>query len=321
MSTNQLQLCERPLVSILINNHNYAQFLGPAIDSALSQTYPHVEVIVVDDGSTDSSLQVIHSYADRIIPVIKPNGGQASAFNAAFAASSGDILCFLDSDDLFLPHKLSAIVEIFQQRPEAQWCFDRLQEFDNDTGQLFPLDSLWQPGPLDARSVIKTTGSPPYLPTATSGLSFRRSALLPLLPMPEFIRITSDSYLKLAALGLQPGWMAAEQFTLQRIHGQNAYTRRRVGRRSSMALTGLAIGVGLYEQFPSLRRLAITTFSRGLGLSWIAGPHPHYGPFVAPFLRNLSLSTKTQIFAKATSCSVRTLLSDARRLRFLSAET
>lgn len=62
-----------PLVSIIINNYNYGRFLREAIDSALNQTYPHVEVIVVDDGSTDGSQEIITSYGDRVIPVLKEN--------------------------------------------------------------------------------------------------------------------------------------------------------------------------------------------------------------------------------------------------------
>jgi len=76
-------------VSIIIDNYNYGRFLGEAIDSALAQTYPHVEVIVVDDGSTDNSREVIAKYGDRIIPVLKENGGQASAFNAGLLRPRG----------------------------------------------------------------------------------------------------------------------------------------------------------------------------------------------------------------------------------------
>jgi glycosyltransferase involved in cell wall biosynthesis len=71
-----------PLVSVIVNNYNYARFLPDAIDSALRQTYGHVEVIVVDDGSTDESRVVIASYGNRIRAVLKRNGGQGSAFNA-----------------------------------------------------------------------------------------------------------------------------------------------------------------------------------------------------------------------------------------------
>ncbi len=75
----------KPLVSILINNYNYGRFLSKAIDSALNQEYQNIEVIVVDDGSTDDSRKIIESYGERIKPVLKENGGQASAFNAGFS--------------------------------------------------------------------------------------------------------------------------------------------------------------------------------------------------------------------------------------------
>ena len=94
----------RPLVSIVINNYNYARFLRAAIDSALSQSYASIEVLVVDDGSTDQSRAIIDSYGDRIRPVLKKNGGQASALNTGFAQCQGGIVIFLDADDILLPH-------------------------------------------------------------------------------------------------------------------------------------------------------------------------------------------------------------------------
>ena len=105
----------RPLVSILINNYNYERFLSDAIDGALRQTYSPVEVIVVDDGSTDNSRDVIASYGSNISFVFKNNGGQASAFNTGIAASRGDIMCFLDADDFFYPEKVERVVQIFNQ--------------------------------------------------------------------------------------------------------------------------------------------------------------------------------------------------------------
>jgi cellulose synthase/poly-beta-1,6-N-acetylglucosamine synthase-like glycosyltransferase len=92
-----------PLASIIIDNYNYGRLLKDAIDSALAQTYRNTEVIVVDDGSTDNSREIIAGYGDRIIPVLKENGGQASALNAGFAVSQGDVILFLDADDVLLP--------------------------------------------------------------------------------------------------------------------------------------------------------------------------------------------------------------------------
>ena len=104
-----------PLVSIIINNYNYEAFLQMAIDSALKQTYPSIEVVVVDDGSTDRSQEIIASYSDRIVAVMKENGGQASSLNAGVEASSGNILCFLDADDIFYPQKVETIVDLLAQ--------------------------------------------------------------------------------------------------------------------------------------------------------------------------------------------------------------
>src|SRR5580698_2629233 len=112
-----------PSVSIIINNFNYGRFLSEAIVSALDQKYRGFEVIVVDDGSTDNSLDIVASYGNRLRLVSKENGGQASAFNAGFATSIGEVICFLDSDDRFLPDKLSHIVNIFNRNADIGWCF------------------------------------------------------------------------------------------------------------------------------------------------------------------------------------------------------
>ena len=79
-----------PFISIVVNNYNYARFLGAAFDSALAQNYPHREVVVVDDGSTDGSREVIEAYGTRVIPICRENGGQGAAFNSGFSASRGE---------------------------------------------------------------------------------------------------------------------------------------------------------------------------------------------------------------------------------------
>ena len=87
-----------PLISIVIHNFNYGRFLAHCIDSALAQSYPHCEVIVVDDASTDGSRAVLERYADRVRIVYQAaNRGQGGAFNAGFRASRGSIVMFLDA--------------------------------------------------------------------------------------------------------------------------------------------------------------------------------------------------------------------------------
>jgi glycosyltransferase involved in cell wall biosynthesis len=101
---------ELPGVSIIIGNYNYAQFVGSAIESALMQDHPQCEVIVVDDGSTDGSREVIERYHDRARIILLPsNCGQVSSRNEAWPLAQYEVLMFLDSDDLLEPHAASTI--------------------------------------------------------------------------------------------------------------------------------------------------------------------------------------------------------------------
>lgn len=99
-----------PKVSIVIRNYNYAEFLPDALDSALNQTYSPVEIIVVDDGSTDRSREILDAYATRCLIVLQANGGEGSAVNAGFAAASGDIVLFLDADDVLAAETVLLVV-------------------------------------------------------------------------------------------------------------------------------------------------------------------------------------------------------------------
>src|SRR5215210_2484001 len=124
------------LVSVIINNYNYGRFLNEAIDSAINQTYPFVEVIVVDDGSTDDSAQTIAKYGNTIIPILKENGGQGSTFNAGFKKSKGEIIIFLDSDDVLFPCVVTNAVEVFHEPGviKAHWQMWRINENGEKTG-------------------------------------------------------------------------------------------------------------------------------------------------------------------------------------------
>ncbi len=107
MSTDQ------PLVSVIIPNYNYASYVGEAIDSVLAQDYPNVEIIVVDDGSSDDSRAVIECYGDKLRAIFQQNQGVCATRNNGVAVSSGEFIAFLDADDSWMPGKLTRQMERF----------------------------------------------------------------------------------------------------------------------------------------------------------------------------------------------------------------
>lgn len=114
----------RPLVSIITPSYNQASYLEYTFQSVFRQDYPHLEYLVVDGGSTDGSLAILEKYADRFAWWLsEPDRGQAEAINKGFRRASGEIIAWLNSDDLYLPGAISQAVAALQQHPEAGMVF------------------------------------------------------------------------------------------------------------------------------------------------------------------------------------------------------
>ena len=128
-----LERSDRPLVSVIIPAYNVAAYVEYAIESALTQTYPRVEVVVVNDGSTDSTASVIEKYRSRAVIVTKENGGVSSARNAGILASSGSIIGLLDGDDMWLPERVEKLVALLETRPELGMVTSDSYVMDNFT--------------------------------------------------------------------------------------------------------------------------------------------------------------------------------------------
>jgi hypothetical protein len=210
------------LASVVINNYNYGRFLHEAIDSALSQTYTPLEVVVVDDGSTDESREVIASYGDRVIPVIKDNGGQASAFNAGFAASRGDVVVFIDADDVLLPTAVERAMEVFEPGVvKVHWPLWEIDIGGTRNGRVQP-ESPLEEGDLRDKTILE--GPIAGNSSPTSGNAWSRDLLERLLPAPEQdFRISADGYLLMLAWLYGEVRTIPEPLSLYRIHGQNLY--------------------------------------------------------------------------------------------------
>jgi glycosyltransferase involved in cell wall biosynthesis len=222
-----------PLASVIVINYNYARFLPAAIESALAQTYPDTEVVVVDDGSTDDSWQVIAGYGDRVRPVLKENGGHTSAFNAGFAASHGQLICFLDADDLLLPTALEEAAARLLGDPrvvKVHWPLWVIDERGRPTGELEPSRPL-EGG--DLRDLAIRDGPAIYKSAPTSGNAFSRTFLKQVFPLPAAgHRDAADGYLKALAPIFGIIETLAEPQSCYRVHRTNFFHSRTLAQKA-----------------------------------------------------------------------------------------
>src|SRR4030095_14530375 len=118
-----------PAVSVIIPTYNGALFIAETIESVLTQTHRDVEIIVVDDGSTDETPRVLQRFAEHLKVVTSDRNGIPAARNRGVRFSNGRYLCFLDHDDLWKPDKLARQVKMFDQHPEVGFCFTDYETF------------------------------------------------------------------------------------------------------------------------------------------------------------------------------------------------
>ncbi|MBW4477269.1 MAG: glycosyltransferase [Tolypothrix brevis GSE-NOS-MK-07-07A] len=218
------QLKELPLVSILIANYNYEKYIGETLESVLSQTYPNWEAMVCDDGSKDNSCEVIETYVQkdsRIKLIRQQNGGVASALNTTYRNSSGEIICVLDADDVWMPDKVQKVVEAFQSNPKGGFVIHDVYQIDGQ-GQLIKptpmiknLASGWM-----ASSVLKKGGCIENIPPA-SALCIRREVTDLIFPMNEAFTRNADSLIFRLAPFVTEIVPVSEVLSKFRLHGTN----------------------------------------------------------------------------------------------------
>lgn len=131
-----------PYVSVVTPSFNQAPFLADTIESVLAQTYPNIEYIVIDGGSTDGSIDIIRHYADHLAYwVSEPDRGQAHAINKGLAVARGEIIGWLNSDDVYLPDTVEAAAAVFADRSDVDAVYGRLARIDA-AGQPIPTPTL-----------------------------------------------------------------------------------------------------------------------------------------------------------------------------------
>jgi len=131
-----------PKVSVVIPTYNSAQFIVETLESVFAQTYEDYEIIVVDDGSTDNTREVLKPYMSRIRYIYKENGGASSARNLGIKSAEGEYIAFLDSDDLWMPEKLEKQMEYFQTNPDCGLVYSDCIRIDSD-GVYLPQSDVY----------------------------------------------------------------------------------------------------------------------------------------------------------------------------------
>lgn len=158
-----------PLISIIIPSYNYARYLSQAIDSALGQTYPKIEVIVVDNTSADNSIEVLQSYGDRVRWFQQPNQGVSGSRNRGIKESRGELIAFMDADDVWLPEKLARQMEMLSN-PRVGMVYCGLQYIDADGKPLEKNLSGLRGQVLKSLALLQ----PPGVPATGSAALIRR---------------------------------------------------------------------------------------------------------------------------------------------------
>jgi glycosyltransferase involved in cell wall biosynthesis len=211
----------------VISSYNYARFICEAVDSALGQTVAFDEIIVIDDGSTDGTVDLLKGrYAHRpsIQIVSKENQGQLSCFNEGLRRSSGDIVFFLDADDIYEPDYLEQMLEVYRREPGFDFVYCGRRDFGRQ-----------ERGPKSSRdqdfgySVILTALLRDWIGGATSCLSMRRATLEKILPLPflDSWRTRADDCLVFgASLAGARKFYLAQALVRYRVHEGNHHCGR-----------------------------------------------------------------------------------------------
>ena len=248
-----------PQVSVLIDTYNHERFIERAITSVLEQDMPMdgVEILIVDDGSTDRTPDIVRRFEPRVRLIRKPNGGQASAFNLGFAQAHGEILVTLDGDDWWAKEKLRRVLETLEANPTVGFVGHGFYEEYSDgrcNGLILPGSSYL----LDLAS-LQNAELFRHLAAffGTSRMTIRKPVLDQILPIPEELTIEADEYIFTLAPAIRPAIILNEPLCYYGIHSANLFQfgkfEPRKARRKMKVLDAL-----MRELPPKLRKFGAT---------------------------------------------------------------
>ena len=238
----------KPFVTALIDTYNHESLIEDAIASVLQQDFPasETEILVVDDGSTDRTPEIVSKFAPRVRLLRKRNGGQASAFNAGIPEARGEIVAFLDGDDWWAPEKLSAVVSAFSVEPVVGLVGHGTTQVYPDGRRQAELPRELTRFRLDSIQAAKTFRMRRGF-LGTSRMAYRRQVLAQIGAIPEALKFEADEYLFTLAGLFAEVMILPATYTFYRLHGGNLFqfangTRDSV-RRKQQVLAALALSL------------------------------------------------------------------------------
>jgi glycosyltransferase involved in cell wall biosynthesis len=214
----------RPFITALIDTYNQEAFIADAIQSILVQDFPasETEILVVDDGSTDNTPNIVQKFQPRVRSVRKTNGGQASAFNAGIREARGEIVAFLDGDDWWAPGKLTAVADVFEAESGVGLVGHGVTSVYPDHRQVVesPRQTLrFRINSIDGAKTLRTRRG--FL--GTSRMAYRREVLQQIGDVPEALKFEADEYFFTLAGLFGDVMILHESLTFYRLHENNLY--------------------------------------------------------------------------------------------------
>jgi glycosyltransferase involved in cell wall biosynthesis len=218
------------LRSVVINSYNYGRYVCEAVDSVLAQSSPATEIIVVDDGSTDDTPDVLQKrFGDHpFVRVIRQrNGGHGMALVAGLAQAQGDLIFFLDADDKYEPDHLENVTRVYTENKDVDFVYTALRRFGGAQG----VDGQFSTDRHLGYSTVLVMTRMAYVGGITSTLSMRRNLALTLLPVlqreaPRWRMSADDCLVYGSSLAGARKYFLAAPTVLYRIHGSNHYFDR-----------------------------------------------------------------------------------------------